>query len=145
MPVSKTLKDPSEIRLCLNKPDPSRPGTSYVVTDRLVTFDEFRMQVRRTLKSIKVAGWECDAYENSESFYSASDIQAKYAEAVVEQGKLLVVPHYGHCEGYGITFYFLGDDGRHENWLHIKYLANQDEVWLIAQKLADAVNEGAFN
>lgn len=137
------LTDPSRICLSLFKPKSDNSG--MLTRERVVTMAELRDQLIQSLKVIIVPGFEqCDAYQIAESFFVAiRDFQLEdqhFLEGA--EGRIMIAPAKGRCEGDLIRILFLKDDGTYLSLFHIKYLIDTDLVWSIARKLSDALENG---
>lgn len=145
------LQNPDVIRVSLYKPkDGDRHGT--YVRDRYVTLEEFEAQVVACLKNIPCG--ECSAYDLAESVFNAH----RYAGAAAQgdsrmtaptffergEGRVFALPSRGNCEGYRIRFLLLRDDGTYDDFLSIKYLSDEEQVWAIAKRLATALDNGNY-
>jgi len=133
------IQAPAVITHIFMKPKPGVKGIS--VFDRYASFGEIIDQTKSTLKAIHSPSLDCNALGGAEYYNASRKLDLKRP---CGGGTLIAIPRKGNCEGQRLELLFFpdGDDGQHVEVFSAKYFCSEDDIWMIARKLSEAIERG---
>lgn len=113
--------------------------TGYLSYVKQKTLDEVEDQLKSVLKSIYIDRWQCDAFDGA---YWISINRTLVREGIFPRGEPIVLFRYGANEGYRLQVYSENDDGELTWVFNVKYLSDEESVWMIVRQVAKAFRGG---